>query len=59
MSNLKWEQSETDEEDIENYGEGVERWELIDYSTGSIVSIFFGRQRFDDYIDSKPVRHVR
>ena len=43
MSNLKWEQSETDEEDIENYGEGVERWELIDYSTGSIVSIFFGR----------------
>ena len=42
MSNLKWQQSETDEEDIENYGEGVERWELLDYTgDGQVVETLF------------------
>jgi hypothetical protein len=42
MNNLKWEQSETDEEDIENYGEGVERWELWDYTgDGQVVETLF------------------
>jgi len=55
FSGIRWERGVADEEDVEIYGEGVEVWELWDYSgeEGHVVDTCFDRREVDE--DQYPV----